>query len=603
MGTVDVAVSVSPVPYRTTFFRLVGFLGPYRWSMVVSTILAVLSQLASIALVLVTGDVIDHAVRPRDERQLWMYVAVIVAIGLVKALLMVGRRFISGRQALGVEFDMRNGLYAHLLRLSFGFYDRHQTGQLMSRATVDLQTVRFFLGYGLIFFFQHILTIVGVTAVMLWLEWRLALISLAVTPLIVVLAYRYSHVSHPVLREVQQKMADVTTVAEEAIVGVHVVKAFAQEERQQALFERRSEAVFQQSLLANRQRALYVPVLSFVPLLAQAAVLLVGGRMVANGSLTLGTFIEFNLFVVMLIMPLRMLGMWIGQAQRATASGEWIFEILDEPEEIADVAGARELPPGDGRIRFEDVTFEYDEGRTVLEGIDLELEPGTTVALIGHTGSGKTSLASLVPRFYDVSGGRLLVDGADVRSVKLASLRRSIGIVAQDPFLFSATVRDNIAFGRADATDEEVEHAARLAQAHDFVEQLPEGYDTVIGERGITLSGGQRQRIAIARALVLQPRILIFDDATASVDATTEARIRLGLREAMRGRTTLIIAHRLSTIALADELVVLDGGRIAARGTHDDLIRTSPVYREIYEHGLLEREFAERVEQRAEASA
>jgi ATP-binding cassette subfamily B protein len=325
--------------------------------------------------------------------------------------------------------------------------------------------------------------------------------------------------------------------------------------------------------------------------------------MVANGSLTLGTFIEFNLFVVMLIMPLRMLGMWIGQAQRATASGERIFEILDEPEEIADAAGARELPPGDGRIRFEDVTFEYDEGRTVLEGIDLELEPGTTVALIGHTGSGKTSLASLVPRFYDVSGGRLLVDGADVRSVKLASLRRSIGIVAQDPFLFSATVRDNIAFGRADATDEEVEHAARLAQAHDFVERLPEGYDTVIGERGITLSGGQRQRIAIARALVLEPRILIFDDATASVDATTEARIRLGLREAMRGRTTLIIAHRLSTIALADELVVLDGGRIAARGTHDDLIRTSPVYREIYEHGLLEREFAERVEQRAEASA
>jgi ABC-type multidrug transport system fused ATPase/permease subunit len=589
MGTVDVAVSVSPVPYRTTFFRLVGFLGPYRWSMVVSTILAVLSQLASIALVLVTGDVIDHAVRPRDERQLWMYVAVIVAIGLVKALLMVGRRFISGRQALGVEFDMRNGLYAHLLRLSFGFYDRHQTGQLMSRATVDLQTVRFFLGYGLIFFFQHILTIVGVTAVMLWLEWRLALISLAVTPLIVVLAYRYSHVSHPVLREVQQKMADVTTVAEEAIVGVHVVKAFAQEERQQALFERRSEAVFQQSLLANRQRALYVPVLSFVPLLAQAAVLLVGGRMVANGSLTLGTFIEFNLFVVMLIMPLRMLGMWIGQAQRATASGERIFEILDEPEEIADVAGARELPP----------TFEYDEGRTVLVGIELELEPGTTVALIGHTGSGKTSLASLVPRFYDVSGGRLLVDGADVRSVKLASLRRSIGIVAQDPFLFSATVRDNIAFGRADATDEEVEHAARLAQAHDFVEQLPEGYDTVIGERGITLSGGQRQRIAIARALAVDTRILILDDATASVDATTEAKIRLGLREAMRNRTTLIIAHRLSTIALADEIVVLEHGRIVARGTHDELLETTMVYRDIYEHGLLERQFADAVEARA----
>ena len=591
------------VPYRTTFFRLVGFLRPYRWSMVVSTVLAVMSQLAAIALVLVTGDVIDKAVRPQDHDLLWTYLGLIVGIGLVKAVLMVGRRFISGRQALGVEFDLRNSLYAHLLRLSFGYYDRHQTGQLMSRATIDLQTVRFFLGYGLIFFFQHILTIVGVSAVMLWLEWRLALMALAVTPFVVVLAYRYSHVSHPVLRDVQQKLADVTTVAEEAIVGVHVVKAFAQEERQQALFERRSEAVFDQSLRANRQRALYVPVLAFVPLIAQAVVLLVGGRMVANGSLTLGTFIEFNLFVVMLIMPLRMLGMWIGQAQRATASGERIFEVLDEPEEIADRPGAGALPPGTGRIRFEHVSFEYDAGRGVLDGVDLELEPGTTVALIGHTGSGKTTLASLVPRFYDASDGRVLLDGVDVRDVTLTSLRREIGIVAQDPFLFSDTVRENIAFGRADATDAEVERAARLAQAHDFIERLPDGYDTVIGERGITLSGGQRQRIAIARALILEPRVLIFDDATASVDATTEARIRLGLQEAMEGRTTLIIAHRLSTIALADELVVLDGGRVVARGPHSELISSSPIYREIYEHGLLEREFAERVEQRAEASA
>ena len=363
----------------------------------------------------------------------------IVAIGLVKALLMVGRRFISGRQALGVEFDLRNGLYAHLLRLSFGYYDRHQTGQLMSRATIDLQTVRFFLGYGLIFFFQHILTIVGVTAVMLWLEWQLALVALAVTPLVVVLAYRYSHVSHPVLRDVQQKMADVTTVAEEAIVGVHVVKAFAQEERQQALFERRSEAVFDQSLRANRQRALYVPVLAFVPLLAQAAVLLVGGRMVANGSLTLGTFVEFNLFVVMLIMPLRMLGMWIGQAQRATASGERIFEVLDEPEEIAD-RPMRRAPArrGPHPLRARLVRATTPE-RRVLDGVDLDLEPGTTVALIGHTGSGKTTLASLVPRFYDVERGRVLIDGVDVRDVTLASLRREIGVVAQDPFLFSAT--------------------------------------------------------------------------------------------------------------------------------------------------------------------
>jgi ATP-binding cassette subfamily B protein len=313
-------------------------------------------------------------------------------------------------------------------------------------------------------------------------------------------------------------------------------------------------------------------------------------------------FFAFNVLTLMLVMPLRMLGMWIGQAQRATASGERIFEVLDEPEEVADRPEAIELPVGEGRVRFEDVDFAYGN-RPVLEGIDLGLEPGRTVAFIGHTGSGKTTLASLVPRFYDVTGGRLTVEGVDVRDVEVASLRRAIGIVSQDPFLFSAAVRENIAFGAPHATDEEIERAARLAQAHEFIEALPDGYDTVIGERGITLSGGQRQRIAIARALIIDPRILILDDATASVDATTEARIRVALREVMKNRTTIIIAHRLSTIALADELVVLDGGRIAARGTHAELIETSPVYRDIYEHGLLEREFAERVEARAEATA
>jgi ATP-binding cassette subfamily B protein len=512
---------------------------------------------------------------------------------------MVGRRLISGKQALGVEFDMRSALYSHLLRLSFGFYDRHQTGQLMSRATVDLQTVRFFLGYGLIFFFQNVLTLFGAMAVMFVVNWKLTLVALWIAPLLVGLAYRYSHVAHPLLRDVQQQMADVATVAEENIVGVHVVKSFAQERAEQAKFERASERVFSQSIAANRQRAVYVPLLSFLPLLAQGAVLFAGGRMVIEGSLSYSSFFFFNVLVLMLVMPLRMLGMWIGQAQRATASGERIFEVMDEPEEVADRPGAIELPPGPGRVAYRSVGFEYANGRPVLHDVDLDLEPGKTVALIGHTGSGKTTLAALVPRFYDVSGGRIELDGVDVRDVTLRSLRRSIGVVSQDPFLFSATVRENIAFGIADATDDEVENAARLAQADEFIERLPDGYDTVIGERGITLSGGQRQRIAIARALIVDPRVLILDDATASVDATTEAQIRLGLREAMEGRTTIIIAHRLSTIALADEIVVLDAGTIAARGTHEQLKSTSAIYREIYEHGLLEQEFASRVEERA----
>jgi ATP-binding cassette, subfamily B, bacterial len=593
----------SGTPYRVTFARLLGFLRPYKTSLVVSTVLAVASQVAQIALVWVTAHAIDDAITPRDAGKLWLFVWTIIGLGALRAIFMAARRLISGKQALAVEMDMRQGLYGHLVRLSFGFYDRHQTGQLMSRATVDLQGVRFFLGYGLIFFFQNILTVVSVTVVLFFFEWKLALIALAITPVLVVVAYRYSHVAHPTLRDVQQKLADVATVAEENIVGVHVVKSFAQEPKEQEKFTDRSEAVFQQTLRANRQRALYVPFISWVPMLAQAAVLLVGARMVANGQLTVGGFIAFNLYLGMLIMPLRSLGMWIGQAQRATASGERIFQVMDEPEEVADRPDAVPLPAGGGHLRFEGVGFEYLQGRPVLQDIDLELAPGRTIALIGHTGSGKTTLTSLVPRFYDVTSGRVTLDGVDVRDVELKSLRNAIGVISQDPFLFSATVRENIMFGASGLEDAEVENIARLAQAHEFVERLPDGYDTVIGERGITLSGGQRQRLAIARALAVDPRVLILDDATASVDASTEARIRVGLREAMRNRTTLIIAHRLSTIALADEIVVLDDGRIAARGTHDELLATSEVYRDIYDHGLLERQFADAVEARAETDA
>jgi ATP-binding cassette subfamily B protein len=578
--------------YRTTFVRLLGFLRPYKGSLIVSLVLAIGSQAASLIAIVLTGSVAAALVGNHRDRLPWL-VAAVVGLGAVRALMMAGRRLIAGNQALGVEMDLRTAVYAKLLRLSFGFYDRHQTGQLMSRATVDLQGVRFFLGYGLVFFFQSLFTVAGVAVVVFFIEWKLALISLSIAPVLIAVAYRYSHVSHPLLRDVQQRLADVATVAEENIVGVHVVKSFAQEASEQSKFESRSEQVFVQSVKANRQRAFYIPVLGFLPLLVQAAVLLVGGRMVAHHSLSVAGFVRFNLFLNMLVLPLRQLGMWIGQAQRATASGERIFQVIDEPEEIRDVDDAYDLPAGPGAIVFDGVTFGYDPERPVLHRLDLALEPGKVVALIGHTGAGKTTTASLVPRFYDVQAGRVTIDGHDVRNLTLTSLRREIGAIAQDPFLFSATVRENIAFGRSDATNEEVEQAARLAQAHEFVAALPEGYDTLIGERGITLSGGQRQRIAIARALVIDPRVLILDDATASVDATTEARIREGLREAMRDRTTIIIAHRLSTIALADEIVVLDEGRVAARGTHDDLLETNDVYREIYEHGLLERVISE----------
>ena len=571
-----------------TFFRLLQFLRPYRTSLIVSTILAILSQAAAIAVIVLTGLVINELRGGQDGHHLAFLIVSILAVGLLRAVLMLGRRFISGKQAIAVEWDMRDALYARLLRLSFGYFDRHQTGQLMSRATVDLQTIRFFLGYGLIFFAQHVITIVCVTVVLFFYDWQLALIALAITPFLVGVAYRYSQVSHPVLRDVQQKLADVATVSEESIVGVHIVKSFAQEDQVERRFRDASDSVFAVSVKANTQRSLYVPLLTFLPMLAQAGVLLAAGHYVVQGDLTIGGFFAFNLLLMMLVMPLRMLGMWIGQAQRATASGERFFEVIDAPEEVADDAGARELPPGPGRVVFSGVGFGYDPDRPVLSGIDLEIEAGSTIALIGASGSGKTTLASLVPRFYDVGEGRVLVDGVDVRDVTRRSLRREVGVISQDPFLFSASVRDNIAFGVPDVDQELVEAAARAAQAHPFIEELPDGYDTVIGERGITLSGGQRQRLAIARALVIDPRILILDDATASVDATTESLIRAGLTAAMRDRTTIVIAHRLSTISLADTIVVLEHGRIVARGSQTELLETSSVFREIHEFGLLQ---------------
>src|SRR6266511_3625375 len=367
---------MAAVPYRTTFRRLLGFLRPYKWSLVVSILLAVISQAGQFGAAFLTGDGLAKAVQGEHRHALNMIVAAIVLVGLARAIAMAGRRLISGRQALGVEYDMRNALYSHLVRLSFGFYDRHQTGQLMSRATVDLQTVRFFLGYGLIFFFQNLLTLFGAMVVMFVVNWKLTLAALWIAPLLIGLAYRYSHVAHPLLRDVQQKMADVATVAEENIVGVHVVKSFAQERAEQRKFEAASEQVFAQSIAANRQRALYVPLLSFLPLLAQGAVLLVGGRMVIDGTLSYQSFFSFNILVLMLVMPLRMLGMWIGQAQRATASGERIFEIMNEPEEVADRPNAFALPAGPGRIVYDGVYFEYAPGRSVLHGINLELEAG-----------------------------------------------------------------------------------------------------------------------------------------------------------------------------------------------------------------------------------
>ena len=556
-----------------------------------SIVLALTAQAFALAIPSLTGRAIDEAIRPHDRADLWLWVWLIIGAGVTSGALMVARRLIAGRLSLNVEFDLRQSLYTHLQGMSFGFYDKHQTGQLLSRATSDVSAVRMFLGYGLVFITQYGASLVAASVLLVITSWQLALITFVLLPPIAIVATRYSRRSHPVLRDIQQRIADVTTQAEESIVGVRVVKAFAQEDAESERFAVRNERVFERELDSARIQARYSPLLDLLPQLAFAVIILVGGLLVIDGNLSLGGFITYNLYLALLIWPLRMIGMWIGQYQRAVASGERIFQVLDEHSDITDPPAPLELPAGGGDLRFEGVTFGYDAERPVLHDLDLEVAPGTTLAVIGRTGSGKTTLASLVPRYYDPQAGRVVLDGVDVRELRLADLRGAIATVAEDTFLFSTSVAANIAYGAPGATREEIVEAARRAQAHEFIEALPHGYDTLVGERGLTLSGGQRQRLSIARALLVDPRVLILDDATASVDATTEARIRKALETVMEGRTTIIVAHRLSTIALADEIVVLENGRVAARGRHDDLVDTNPVYAEIWRHGLVDRTF------------
>jgi ABC-type multidrug transport system fused ATPase/permease subunit len=454
--------------------------------------------------------------------------------------------------------------------------------------------VRFFLGYGLIFIMQSALTILIAAGVMFAVDPDLAAVSLAPTPLVIWVAFRYGRRNRPATQEVQQRIAELTAEAEENVSGVRVVKAFAQEQRQMQRFRKAARRVFDQSMVSTRLRAFYGPLINFLPQLGLAALLFVGGRQAIEGTITVGDFVAFYGYVLMLTSPMRMLGMALGMAQRAVASGARVFELLDRPPRVTAPPDAPALPPGAGRVELRGVTFGYEGGEPVLRDIDLEVEPGRTVALVGPTGSGKTTLVMLIPRLYDVDAGAVVVDGVDVRAVDPASLRREVAVVSDDAFLFSASLGENIAYARPEASDEEILAAARRAGLGELIEGLPEGLDTLVGERGLTLSGGQRQRVAIARALLAEPRILILDDATSSVDATTESRIKAALGEVMEGRTTFVIAHRLSTIALADEVVVLEGGRVAARGTHSALLRGSELYREIAEKGLPDRVFLTR---------
>jgi ATP-binding cassette subfamily B protein len=574
----------------STFRRLLRFLRPYRVGVAASLVLAALAMAATVAIPWLTGRAVNE-IQAHDKAGVRTLAAAVVGVALVRVVLSVARRLVAGRVSLGVEYDLRNLIYRHLQGLELGFFASQQTGQLMSRATVDLQSVRFFLGYGLVFIVQSGLTIVLSAGAMLALQPALAALALAPVPVVVFVAARYGRRSRPALQEVQQRIAEATADVEENISGIRVIKAFAAEDRRLDQFRHSVARVFGQSMYATRLRAFYNPFIAFLPNLGLAVILLVGGREVIHGSLSLGDFTAFYSYVLMLINPMRQLGVSLSLAQRATASGARLFEILDREPRIVTPAGAPPLPKGRGRVRLEHVSFAYGAGLAILRDVDLDVAEGTTVALVGATGAGKSTLVQLLPRLYDPTAGRVLIDGADVREVDLRSLRSAIAVVDDDPFLFSDTVAGNIAYARPDASREEIERAAERAQAAGFIAALPNGYDTRVGERGLTLSGGQRQRIAIARALLADPRILILDDATSSVDASTEQQIKAALREVMAGRTTFVIAHRLSTIALADDIVVLEHGEIAARGNHAELLERSPLYAEIAAKGLPDQVF------------
>ena len=518
-----------------------------------------------------------------------MYKRQILLFALARGVFSFTQAFSAEKVSQGIAFDLRNDLFAKIQHLSFSYHDRNRTGQLMVRATDDVEKLRLFLGQGLLIALQAVVLLLGSLTLLFITNWRLTLVVLPILPIALVLFMAFGSITQPLFREVQARVSALNTILQESLAGIRVIKAFAREDYQQERFNRAADKVMEQQIVVARVLSFLFPTIFLVAGLGQVAVLYFGGRQILAGTLTIGEWQKFSLYLLYVFFPMGQIGFIIGQMSQASASAERIFEILDTQNEVVDRPGAIALPPIQGKVEFRDVTFRYfTNSEPVLSDVSFVAEPGMTVALLGATGSGKTTIINLIPRFYDVSEGAVLVDGYDVRDVTIESLRRQVGIVLQETNLFTGTLRENIAFGRPDASDEEVEAAAKAASAHEFIMQMPEGYATQVGERGSTLSGGQKQRIAIARALLLDPRILILDDSTSSVDVVTEARIQHALDKLMEGRTSFVIAQRISTVLHADLILVLDKGRIIARGRHAELMESSPAYVEIYRSQLVE---------------
>ncbi len=513
----------------------------------------------------------------------------ILVFAVMRGIFSFLQSFMAERTSHGLAFDLRNAIFSKIQRMSFSFYDRNQTGQLMVRATDDVERVRTFVAQGLVLAAQSFLLLIGALIVLTFTNWQLTLVIMPLLPIALAIFFIFGRISQPLFLEVQNRLSRLNTILQENIAGIKVVKAFARESYEEERFDRAATALMEQQIRVNRIFAFLFPMIFLISQLGQVAILYFGGQQILNGTLALGEYQKFSLYLVYVFFPLGQLGFIIALLAQAGASAERIFEVLDARSEIVERPDAITLPPIQGRVEFRNVTFRYfNSSAPVLQNVSFVVEPGQTVALLGATGSGKTSIINLIPRFYDVSEGAVLIDGYDVREVTIDSLRGQIGIVLQETNLFSGTIRENIAFGRPDADDEEIIAAAKAAAAHDFIMSFPDGYNTRVGERGMTLSGGQKQRIAIARALLLNPRLLILDDSTSNVDVATEALIQRALDRLMRGRTSFVIAQRISTVRNADLILVLDKGRLVASGTHAELMEQSPIYAEIYASQLIE---------------
>jgi ATP-binding cassette subfamily B multidrug efflux pump len=543
-----------------------------------------LSSAASLATPQLIAYAIDSGIAPRSLNVILLAVGGLMTAALLRGLFQFLQGYLAERASQGVAYDLRNDLFAKIERLGFGYYDRVETGQLVTRLTSDVEQIRTFVGSGVVQLAAAAVMLVGTTVLLFSLDWRLALVALSIVPFIFFLLLRFVRRIGPLFRGVQQTLGRLNATLQEDLAGIRVIRTFAREDYESSRFRAVNDDLLEKNLTTVRTFSNNFPFVFLLANLGTLAIILFGGLQVIGGSLSIGELVAFNTYLGFLLFPILTIGFLAAGISRAGASAQRIFEVFDAPLEVQDAPDAVPLPPIRCRVEFDGVSFRYPgDEREVLHDISFCAEPGQTVAILGTTGSGKSTLVNLLPRFYDVTGGSVRLDGHDVRYVTLASLRSQIGIVLQSSLLFSGSVRANIAYGRPEAKGEEVEAAARAARADEFIRALPDGYDTIIGERGVGLSGGQRQRIAIARALLIDPRLLILDDSTSAVDAETEAAIQESLDQLMREghRTVFVIAQRVSTVRDADLILVLDEGTIAARGAHEELLRDSELYNEI----------------------